>query len=169
MGRDLTAGEWAVLALVAEAPTHGFAIAKALAPDGPVGTVWTLPRPLVYRALETLEKGEYIRDAGNEPSASGPPRRLFKVTRKGAAQLRAWLRRPIDHVRDGRSLLLLKLLFIDRRGSDPAVLAAAQHAAFEARLAVLEGQLAGVDGFDRTALLWRIGTTRAALEFLDEL
>jgi len=44
---ELTAGEWAVLALLAEAPTHGFAIAKAMAPEGEVGKVWSVRRPLV--------------------------------------------------------------------------------------------------------------------------
>jgi hypothetical protein len=34
---ELTAGEWAVLALVNEQPTHGFALARAMAPDGDVG------------------------------------------------------------------------------------------------------------------------------------
>ena len=51
---DLTAAEWAVLALVAEAPTHGFAIARAMAPGGEVGRIWSLRRPLVYRGIATL-------------------------------------------------------------------------------------------------------------------
>ena len=54
-GRDeLTAGEWAALALLTEEATHGFALARTMAPDGEVGRVWSLRRPLVYRALETL-------------------------------------------------------------------------------------------------------------------
>ena len=51
---ELTAGEWAALALLAEGSTHGFAIARAMAPEGEVGKIWTVRRPLVYRALETL-------------------------------------------------------------------------------------------------------------------
>jgi len=34
---ELTVGEWAVLALLGEQPAHGFALARAMAPDGEVG------------------------------------------------------------------------------------------------------------------------------------
>ena len=39
------------LTLVAREPTHGWSIVKALAPDGEIGRVWSLSRPLTYRAL----------------------------------------------------------------------------------------------------------------------
>ena len=41
---ELTAGEWAILALLAESPTHGFAIARAMAPEGEVGQIWSVRR-----------------------------------------------------------------------------------------------------------------------------
>ncbi len=47
MKPSLAPGEWAVLASVAERPTHGFAVAKALGPSGEIGRVWSLSRPLV--------------------------------------------------------------------------------------------------------------------------
>ncbi len=50
----ITAGEWAVLGLLAEQPTQGFEIAKALAPAGPVGGIWSVRRPLVYRDVDVL-------------------------------------------------------------------------------------------------------------------
>ena len=59
-------GDWAVLALVAEGPTHGFAIARALAPGSDVGRVWAMRRPLVYRALDVLTEQELVRAAGTE-------------------------------------------------------------------------------------------------------
>ena len=69
---ELSAGEWAVLALLGEQPAHGFAIARAMAPGGDVGQVWAMRRPLVYRALETLEQREMIRPAGTVPSQIRP-------------------------------------------------------------------------------------------------
>lgn len=169
MARERGATEWAVLALVAEGPTHGFAIARDLAADGPVGAIWTTPRPLVYRALEALERDGMIAEAGVEPGAAGPPRRLMKVTRTGSARVRRWLDEPVRHVRDGRSLLLLKLLFLDRAGRDPASLATAQRARFADQLAEMEARRGLVGGFERTALDWRIRHTRAALEFVEAL
>jgi DNA-binding PadR family transcriptional regulator len=53
---ELSADEWAVLALLAEQPSHGFAIARALEREGPVGRVWSVTHPLVYRALERLSE-----------------------------------------------------------------------------------------------------------------
>ncbi len=38
----MPASECAVLALLAERPTHGFAIAQAMADDGEIGKVWSL-------------------------------------------------------------------------------------------------------------------------------
>ncbi len=57
---QLATGEWAVLALVAEGPTHGFAVARALAPGGEVGRVWAMRRPLVYRTLDVLADRELV-------------------------------------------------------------------------------------------------------------
>ena len=48
-------GEHAVLALLAEQPRHGWAIVRALAPGGEIGRIWTLSRPLAYRAIDNLE------------------------------------------------------------------------------------------------------------------
>ena len=46
--------EWLVLCLVSEQPTHGFAVARLLGPDGSMGQVWRVPKPVVYRALQLL-------------------------------------------------------------------------------------------------------------------
>ena len=76
---DLGAGEWAVLALLAEQPTHGFAVARAMSPDGEIGKVWTMRRPLVYRAIDLLTEAGFVRPAGTEPSSSGPRRTLVEA------------------------------------------------------------------------------------------
>ena len=143
---DLATGEWAVLALVAEGETHGFAVARALAPGGDVGRVWAMRRPLVYRTLEVLTGLELIRAAGTEPSESGPPRTLLAITPVGAERLQNWLDAPVEHVRDGRSELMLKLLFLDRAGRDPGNLLDAQSESFVAQADELEAR---VDEADR--------------------
>ena len=56
-----------VLALVAEGPQHGFAIAKTLADDEQLAQVITLSRPLVYRSLATLSDLGLIRTVRTEP------------------------------------------------------------------------------------------------------
>src|SRR5690349_3247687 len=112
---ELTAGEWALLALLTEQPAHGFALARAMAPDGEVGQVWAVRRPLVYRALETLERMELVRPVRTLPSSTGPQRTILEATPAGKRALKKWLSQPVEHVRDVRSLLMLKLLFLTRR------------------------------------------------------
>jgi PadR family transcriptional regulator AphA len=163
----LATGEWAVLALLAETPTHGFAIARSLAPAGDVGRVWAMRRPLVYRTLDVLSERELVRAAGTEPSESGPPRTVLDVTGDGRERVEAWLLAPVEHVRDARADLMLKLLFLDRAGRDPAPLLRAQRE----RFALIAAELEKVEeeGFARTLALWRLENTRAAIRFVDEL
>jgi PadR family transcriptional regulator AphA len=167
---DLGPGEWAVLALCDEEPAHGFALARALDAGGPVGRVWAVPRPLVYRALRRLGELGLVEDLGTTPSASGPPKTVFGATAAAGERVDRWLQEPVEHIRDARYLLLLKLLFLHRRDRDPAPLVDAQAAAYrtiEARLA--DGAEHATDDFDRVLLSWRLESARAALRFLDGL
>jgi DNA-binding PadR family transcriptional regulator len=165
----LTTGEWAVLSLVGEGATHGFAVARAMAPGGEVGRVWAMRRPLVYRTLEQLEARELTRVAGTEASTTGPPRTLIESTDEGEQMVGEWLREPVEHLRDARSELMLKLLFLDRRSADPEPLLAAQREWLVAREDELRTALADAEGFTRTLALWRAENASAAIRFVDAL
>src|SRR6201999_199226 len=95
----------------------GFGLAKALAPDGEIGDVWTVPRQLVYRALTKLEELELITPVAPEAGA-GPVRTIVSLTPAGRRAVDRWLYEPAARVRDARSMLLLKLVFLERRGRD---------------------------------------------------
>ena len=73
---------------------------------------------------------------------------------------------PVEHVRDVRSLLMLKLLFLDRSGGDPAPLLEAEQALLEPVAEALEEQARELEGFERTLVEWRLESTRAVLRFL---
>ena len=160
---DLSPGEWAVLALIAQRPTHGFALARMLEPSGEVGKVWSLPRPLVYRAIETLQTAELIAPKRTEPGQAGPQRTVLAATPRGKRLVTKWLRQPVEHVRDVRPLLLLKLLFLDRAGRDPAVLLQAQLEELQPLETALRRRARTAAGFDKTLALWRLESTRAAI------
>ena len=166
---DLGAGEWAVLAPLAEQPTHGFAVARAMAADGEIGKVWTMRRPLVYRAIDVLTESGFVRPAGTEPSTSGPRRMLVEPTPAGRPALARWLAEPVEHVRDARSLLMLKLLFLGRSNADPAPLLIAQREHFQSLAGRLTGAIDEADGFDQVLLRWRLESTTAAIRFIDGL
>lgn len=166
---ELTAGEWALLALLDEQPAHGFALARAMAPDGEVGQVWAVRRPLVYRALETLERLGLVRPIGTLRSESGPQRRMLGPTPAGRTAVDGWLDQPVEHVRDARSLLMLKLLFLTRRDVDAAPLLTAQRRQFLAQAERLSAAADTADGFDRRLLLWRLHSTSAAVAFTEAM
>jgi PadR family transcriptional regulator AphA len=167
VGRDLAPGEWAVLAVVAERPSHGFAVAKALSPAGEIGRVWSLSRPLVYRALDHLAEAGMVEKGEAEPSAHGPARTSVTATATGRRIVRRWLDEPVEHVRDVRSLLMLKLLFLARSGLGPQRLLDAQRDLLLPVEAALLERTEGLSGFERTLALWRLESTRAVLRFLD--
>ena len=74
----LTLGEWAVLGLVASGPVHAFAIVKALASRGELGRIWSVPTPVVYRAVDSLRDKLMIATVGEERSDSGPPKTMLQ-------------------------------------------------------------------------------------------
>ena len=158
-----------MLALLAEAPTHGFAIAKAMAPEGEVGRIWSVRRPLVYRAVETLSAMGLVRPAGTVPSRSGPQRTVLEATPTGKRTLTRWLRQPVAHVRDARSLLMLKLLFLTRRDADLEPLLTAQRQHFATLADRLTGAADEAEGFDRALLLWRLESTAASIRFVEAM
>jgi DNA-binding PadR family transcriptional regulator len=166
---QLGTGEWAVLALVEEGPTHGFAVARALEPAGEVGRVWSIRRPLVYRTLDVLQDRELTQTAGTEASTAGPQRTVIEVTADGREKVQAWLQEPVAHVRDARTGLMLKLLFLDRRGLAPDALLDAQRERFREQERELRGLLDASEGFSRTLALWRVENTAAAVRFVDAL
>jgi DNA-binding PadR family transcriptional regulator len=152
--RPLGAGEWAVLAVVAEGPTHGFAVAKTLAPDGEIGRVWSLSRPLVYRALDQLVRNGLVAKGAAEPSGRGPRRTSVLATPTGRRLVERWL-------------LMLKLLFVERSGRDPRPLLDAERELLVPVAAALEERRRSVTGFERTLVQWRLESTLAVLRFLD--
>jgi DNA-binding PadR family transcriptional regulator len=167
--RELAPGEWSVLALLAEEPGHGWALARQMARDGEIGRVWALGRPLVYRALELLDDRELIEPVGSERGVRGPNRTVFRATDQGREALAEWLAAPVEHVRDVRSLLLLKLVLIDRAGLDRDPLLHAQRELVVPAITALEQRLAGSTGSEAIFLRFRLESTRAVLDFIDGL
>jgi PadR family transcriptional regulator AphA len=161
---ELLLGEWACLGILAQGPTHGFAVATRLKPTGDIGRVWTMSRPLTYRALDQLVVKACARAVGEEPGIAGGNRTILAITRRGTARLREWLATPVDHLRDLRSALLLKLVLADLVGVETAGLIEAQRA----RVTELAQALGEPDPGDVVAL-WRDESAQAAARFLERL
>jgi DNA-binding PadR family transcriptional regulator len=162
MSNALSLAEAVCLTLVASEPRHGWSIVKVLAPEGEIGRVWSLSRPLTYRALDALASAELIEPRGPVPG-SGPPRTIWRATPKGRRAARAWLRRPVAHLRDMRTEFLLKV----QLGAPAAELARAQLAAFAPTFEGLQRSARAEP--DDVVARWRVESAEATRRFLDSL
>jgi DNA-binding PadR family transcriptional regulator len=165
---EMSLAEWLVLTLLSQQPAHGFAVAQLTAPGGNLGRVWQVPKAVVYRAIGRLLDAELISAEGTEPG-QGPQRTVYTATADGREAAARWLHAPVEHIRQIRSELLLKLALLDRAGEDPAPLLRAQHTALEPLVAAIEARRVHSSGFDATLLAWRRANATAALDFLDTI
>ncbi|MEX2651454.1 MAG: PadR family transcriptional regulator [Acidimicrobiia bacterium] len=163
---QLSVTEYAVLGILGEGPTHGFAIARLFAPNGEVGRVITVRRPLIYRALDRLSLAHLAEAIHVEPGDAGPQRIIHRITPTGRRRLNRWLRQPVQHVREMRIELLLKLTLLQRAGRSPLPLITAQKAALHPTLAALETPRRGAPNHVE---LWRRHNAFAVAAFLDDL
>jgi DNA-binding PadR family transcriptional regulator len=167
--RRLSLTEGLVLCLVSEGPTYGLTLARLLAPDGSLGQIWSVPKGVVYYTLQQLELLGLIRMTAEQRTGSGRARSFCEVTPAGRAAAEDWLRVPVDHVRDVRSELMVKLVLHNRTGSDSRPLVRAQLARLAPAAAALEDRLGTTTGFERTMVLWRHEAMTATMQFLTAL
>jgi DNA-binding PadR family transcriptional regulator len=168
MDVPMALAEWTVLVLLSQRPAHGFAVSQLTTPGGELGRIWRIPRPVVYRAIGRLVEAGLIEPESVEPGL-GPQRTIYTVTPEGRQAAEQWLGTPVEHVRDIRSHLLVKLALLHRAGRDPADLLTRQRAALDPIAQAMQAQQAGLDGFDAILLAWRRAAAAAALGFLDEI
>lgn len=157
----LSLAEATCLTLVVQGIEHGWAVGTALAADGELGVIWSLSRPLTYRALEGLVERGLIRRT-NPSQGTGRDRSILRPTASGRRASQSWLDTPAAHLRDLRTELLLKLALRQRAGMPIEPLLDAQELALEPALDALTHQS---DHNDLVAL-WRQEGARAARRFL---
>jgi len=67
---------------------YGYQIAKLLEESGP--EIPMMKQGTLYPVLRSLEENGLL-ESTVEPSVSGPPRRYYKITAEGRAELTEWL------------------------------------------------------------------------------
>jgi PadR family transcriptional regulator AphA len=167
--RRLSLAEGLVLCLVGEGPTYGLILARLLAPDGSLGQIWSVPKAMVYYTLQQLELLGLIRATGEQQASLGKARSVCEITPAGRAASEEWLSTPVDHVRDVRSELMVKLALHDRAGADSRPLIRAQLAQLVPAAAALDDRLRTATGFEHTLVLWRHEAMMATVQFLSVL
>ena len=166
----LSLTDWVVLGVLAEEPRHGFAVAKELGRDAELGQLWTVRRPLVYRAIDHLLEIGFAESRFVEPGDQGPHRTVIAPTRVGRARLRRWLDEPVEHPRDVRATLLVKLALRARRGDTLAPLA--RVVSSTPSPTCTEGSDGGAgptSSVAQLAITWRYQANEAIRRFLEAL
>jgi PadR family transcriptional regulator AphA len=161
--KQLPFAEMVCLTLITQKVSYGWALGNMLAPDGEVGRIWSLGRPLTYRAIDGLVDKRLITRTG-QAAGRGRDRVLLAPTPAGRRLAKKWLDTPVEHLRDVRIELLVKLALRDRVELDNAPLLEAQRAAFASTMDVLTSSHAADDFVD----LWRRESARAVRRFLDQ-
>lgn len=170
MSTDPLLGEWACLGVLYDDPAHGWAVARELQPDGPIGRVWSLSRPLTYRSIDRLSERGWIAPRAEEAGDRGPTRTIMAATRSGRARFRSWLRTPVPHLRDLRSELLLKLVFAERLGVDVSAMLAEQRRVVDTLAEALTTAVDDRAGHEPDIVTrWRVESAAAAQRFLAEM
>lgn len=164
-GPPLSLSDWAVLVVLAEEPRHGFAVARELRADAPLGGIWRVARPQVYRSVDRLV-GRGLAQLGPSEPGHGPERRVAAPTADGRRAVITWATTPVDRLRQLRAELLVKLVACRRLGLDGGALLDRQAAVIATIRGTLTDDLAHTHDDRRIALLWRQATAEAADRFL---
>jgi len=160
---ELGLADHVCLALVGEGVEHGWAAGTVLAPDGELGRIWSVSRPLTYRAIDNLVGRRLLTRKGTA-QGRGRDRSLLRITAGGTKALSTWLAQPVEHLRDVRTELLLKMALRERAGLPVEPLLVAQQDWFAPTIASLTTTGPDEDIVDR----WRRESARAVRRFLDD-
>ncbi|WP_235734918.1 PadR family transcriptional regulator [Nocardioides alcanivorans] len=165
----LTLIEAAVLGLLVDRPQHGFELAKAFERDNWLGEIFTTQRPVVYRALNTLERKGLLTEERREASSRGPARTVLRCTSDGSIAFQEWLETPVRHLRDVRLELLIKLALHEHHGLDVQPFISRQIEHFRPIHDALQVSPTPTDGTGRQLALWRKEASHTVMRFLEKL
>jgi len=167
--KELALLDQIVLAVLDEAPRHGFAVAQELASDEALAMAMAVRRPLVYRSIAMLEATGLIEPVRTEVGKRGAPRTIYRASRQGRSITSRWLDSVVAHPRDARLELLAKFALRARRGMSNRVLAATQRAHFEPMADALRNPLDGQSHVADLVRRWRFESLSAMVGLLREL
>jgi PadR family transcriptional regulator, regulatory protein AphA len=92
-------------------PKHGYELFKEFSNSNGIGEVYRIKIGKMYSILKNFEGKEYIL-AKTIYIGNRPPKKLYRITKKGEAAFNNWMITPITHGRDFRIIFLLKLFFL---------------------------------------------------------
>jgi DNA-binding PadR family transcriptional regulator len=166
----LTPVQYAMLGLLHRRPSHGYELQRSFEQGSDLEGVVHLEQASMYGALKDLAGRGLI--AGSETrEGMRPPRTVYALTEQGKRTLDAWLKTPVERLRQVRLDFLLKVYFARQR-SEAAVrtLVDAQIATCHRYLADLEARASELapESFAYLVTESRTSAARSTLEWLRE-
>jgi len=100
--------KYALLGFLSTEPASGYTLAKEFGES--MGWFWYASHTQIYPELRRLEAdGLVVSDP--EPGVAGKQKRIYELTERGTAELRAWLEQPTEYppIRDAERIKLVLL------------------------------------------------------------
>lgn len=144
---------------------HGYEMARYFDRDD-LTEVCPVEQSLLYGYLRNLEERSLVRWKEMRVGLR-PPRKRFELTEAGDNMVQAWMRTPVERMREARLELLLKLYFLHTM--DPAGerdLLARQVEVCEAYRERLRERARQVLGFDQLVARSKLSAAEATLGWL---
>ncbi len=165
---SLSPAECAILGLLCRQPMHGYQLAREMSPNEGMGLVCPLGVSNVYFLLGNLERRGLIEVDHREDDAY-PPRTVYKATARGRRAFAAWMRSPVERLRQVRMDFLLKLYFLGEGKRDQTLELVDRQIDF-CRKYLAQWQALGksvpAESFDRLAMEAKSTVAEATLEWL---
>jgi len=166
----LTPVQYAILGLLRSQAAHGYELQRSFTEGSDLAGVVHIEQASLYAALKDLA-GRGLIEGSEAREGLRPPRTVYSLSRRGERLLDAWMRTPVERLRQVRLDFLLKVYFARHR-SEAAVrsLVDAQIATCHRYLADLEARAAefAPESFAYLVNQSRTSAARSTLEWLRE-
>lgn len=108
--------KYGLLGVLAKEPLHGYELKTAF--EERAGGFWNINYGQIYSTLDRLTRDGLV-EAETEATDAGRERKVYSITKRGAAELRRWLMQPVERRRPLRDELFVKLALLDPGEPDP--------------------------------------------------
>jgi PadR family transcriptional regulator AphA len=166
----LTPVQYAILGLLREHAAHGYELQRSFSEGSDLAGVVHLEQASLYAGLKELANQQLIEGTETREGLR-PPRTVYGLTADGRRVLDAWLRTPVERLRQVRLDFLLKVYFARQRSeASVRTLVDAQIATCHRYLADLEAHASelGPESFAYLVTESRKSAARSTLEWLRE-
>ncbi len=166
----LTPVQYAILGLLRKHAAHGYELQRSFTEGSDLAGVVHVEQASLYAALKELA-GRGLIEGAETREGLRPPRTVYSLSKRGERVLDAWMRTPVERLRQVRLDFLLKVYFARQR-SEAIVraLVDAQIATCHRYLADLEARAAefSPESFGYVVTESRTSAARSTLEWLRE-